>query len=148
MKREDSLKELIAYVDALGLIGRAIFGKAPNLPSSPDLSRLELILVASLRRLGRPITLKETARRLACSKQQASRLVDKLVTAGYLKKKAVGRTIEITLSDLGEKKYETIEQTRIERMEKALKEMSDDKLAEAVSSLHRLRDLFTPDSKG
>lgn len=144
MKREESLKELIAYVDGLGLIGRAIFGKAPNLPSSPELSRLELILVATLSRLGRSLTLKETACRLACSKQQASRLVDKLVEQNYLAKKVVGRTIEITLSDEGKKRYEVIEKTRTERMDKALRSMSDEKLSEAVSSLRRLRGLFSP----
>ena len=99
---------------------------------------------SSFSRLGRSLTLKETACCLACSKQQASRLVDKLVEQNYLAKKVVGRTIEITLSDEGKKRYEVIEKTRTERMDKALRSMSDEKLSEAVSSLRRLRDLFSP----
>lgn len=144
MNREEALKELIGYVDGLSLIGRAIFAKNPNLPSSPELSRLELIYVAALRRLDRPFTLKETASRLACSKQQASCLVDRLVAAGYLRKRTVGRTLEITLSAEGRRRYEVIEKTRMERIEQSLGHLDDEQLLEAVSSLRRLRGLFAP----
>ena len=81
MDRSENLKELIAYVDDLGLLGRTIFNRDPNIPSSPELSRLEQIIVAKMERTESALGLNQIAAMLSCKKQQASRLVDRLVKA-------------------------------------------------------------------
>ena len=81
MDRSENLKELIAYVDDLGLLGRTIFNRDPNIPSSPELPRLEQIIVAKMERTESALGLNQIAAMLSCKKQQASRLVDRLVKA-------------------------------------------------------------------
>lgn len=79
MDRSENLKELIAYVDDLGLLGRTEFNRDPNIPSSPELPRLEQIIVAKMDRTESALGLNQIAAMLSCKKQQASRLVDRLV---------------------------------------------------------------------
>ncbi len=87
MDRSENLKELIAYVDDLGLLGRTIFNRDPNIPSSPELSRLKQIIVAKMDRTESAIGLDQIAAMLSCKKQQASRLVDRLVKAAAFPRK-------------------------------------------------------------
>ncbi len=81
MDRSENLKELTAYVDDLGLLGRTVFNRDPNIPSSPELPRLEQIIVAKMDRTESALGLNQIAAMLSCKKQQASRLVVRLVKA-------------------------------------------------------------------
>lgn len=143
MDRSKNLKELIAYVDDLGLLGRTIFNHDPKIPSSPELSRLELIIVAKMDRTEGTLGLNQIAAMLSCKKQQASRLVGRLVKAGYLSKKTLGRNVEISISEEGKQRYAIIEKTRLKRMEKAISPMKDQDLSQALELISRLRNLFS-----
>lgn len=98
-----------------------------------------------------PISLAELAGRMGVTSSTASRLVDRLVTASLVSRRASAdsrRKVELRLTDLGGATLRHYDRLRLENLRSRLATLSEECRRQALGCLPALADAFDPPSPG